>query len=130
MQATDNPDSSESFESGACVFPTLSLAAATIPSGDPTLKPGLDPASVTPGTLGFLATLFIVVLVIFLIRDMVKRIRRVRYTAEAQQAREQRGLSTEGDLPPASDVDGGRGLHDGADTGRPAPGGKHGPDNR
>lgn len=100
------------------------------PSGDPTLKPGLDPASVTPGTLGFLATLFVVVLVILLIRDMTKRIRRVRYTAEVDQARAQR------DAGPGAAADG---VPDGAadgrptgqdDTGRPMPGGKHGPDNR
>ncbi len=105
----------------------------TTPSGDPTLKPGLDPASVTPGTLGFLATLFVVVLVIFLIRDMTKRVRRVRYAAEVQQAREQRGPSTTGEVPPVADGTGAAGGArpdgtEGAD--RPTPGGKHGPDNR
>ncbi|MHA7144021.1 hypothetical protein ACX80U_04805 [Arthrobacter sp. TmT3-37] len=105
------------------MFPSLSLAAATTPSGDPTLKPGLDPSSVTPGTLGFLATLFVVVLVIFLIRDMVKRIRRVRYTAEVEQARAERGM-TDG-------TPDGEGRFRGPDDiGRPGPGGKHGPDNR
>jgi hypothetical protein len=92
----------------------------TTPSGEPTLRPGLDPASVTPGTLGFLATLLIVVLVIFLIRDMVKRVRRVRYTAEVQQNREQRDAAAGNDAegtPPE-------------EPGRPFPGGKHGPDNR
>jgi hypothetical protein len=60
----------------------LNLAAAVASSskGDD-LRPGLDPASVTPGTLGFIFTLLIVVAVIFLIRDMTKRIRRVRYNA-------------------------------------------------
>lgn len=111
------------------MFLHLSLAATVTPSGDPTLKPGLDPASVTPGTLGFLATLFVVVLVIFLIRDMVKRIRRVRYTAEVEQARAQRtdGAATAG----ADDVPGlSRGGDGTTDGGRPRPGGKHGPDNR
>jgi hypothetical protein len=63
------------------IFP-LNLAAAVASSskGDD-LRPGLDPASVTPGTLGFIFTLLIVVAVIFLIRDMTKRIRRVRYNA-------------------------------------------------
>ena len=104
------------------------------PSGDPTLKPGLDPASVTPGTLGFLATLFVVVLVILLIRDMTKRIRRVRYTAEVDQARAQREA---GAAEPGDATDGGgaadtrRGGAQGPDdAGRPMPGGKHGPDNR
>lgn len=53
---------------------------------DGVLKPGLDASQVTPGTLGFLLTLFIVLASIFLIRDMVKRIRRVRYRAEVQEA--------------------------------------------
>jgi hypothetical protein len=64
----------------------LNLAAAVAASskGDD-LRPGLDPASVTPGTLGFIFTLLIVVAVIFLIRDMTKRIRRVRYNAMLQE---------------------------------------------
>lgn len=105
----------------------LSLAAGTTPSGDPTLKPGLDPASVTPGTLGFLATLFVVVLVIFLIRDMVKRIRRVRYAAEVEEARARR-RETAGDDPTPEAERGS--AQDRDDVGRPMPGGKHGPDNR
>ncbi|WP_035748831.1 hypothetical protein [Arthrobacter sp. 35W] len=51
----------------------------TTPSGDPTLRPGLDPNQVSPGFLGFIITFGIVVVMFFLIRDMVKRIRRVRY---------------------------------------------------
>jgi hypothetical protein len=108
---------------------TLKLAATTTPSGDPTLRPGLDPSSVTPGTLGFLATLFVVVLVIFLIRDMAKRIRRVRYTAELEQARS--GAATPGDGPPARAGEPDQRPLQGPDgTDRPMPGGKHGPDNR
>ncbi|KRF05147.1 hypothetical protein ASH00_12060 [Arthrobacter sp. Soil782] len=59
----------------------LNLAATVTPApgDDPSLRPGLDPADVTPGLLGFLATLFLVIAVIFLIRDMTRRIRRVRY---------------------------------------------------
>ncbi|WP_140395056.1 hypothetical protein [Arthrobacter sedimenti] len=120
-----------SFESGACVVLTLNLAATTTPSGDPTLRPGLDPSSVTPGTLGFLATLFVVVVVIFLIRDMTKRIRRVRYTAEVQEARVQRGATDSGPVPPAGAGDGGQRRPQGPDgNDLPMPGGKHGPDNR
>lgn len=53
------------------------------PGGD--LREGLDPESVTPGTLGFLATLFVVVITFFLIRDMNKRVRRVRYREQVQE---------------------------------------------
>ncbi|MCC9146091.1 MULTISPECIES: hypothetical protein [unclassified Arthrobacter] len=56
-----------------------SLATAVTPAPEETLAPGVDPSDVTPGTLGFLFTLFMVIAIIFLIRDMTKRIRRVRY---------------------------------------------------
>ncbi|WP_394249817.1 hypothetical protein [Arthrobacter pityocampae] len=112
----------------------LGLAVTTMtPSGDPTLKPGLDPASVTPGTLGFLATLFVVVLVILLIRDMTKRIRRVRYTAEVDQARalrEDDGVAPGPDGAPGAGGEAGRRAPGTDGVGRPMPGGKHGPDNR
>lgn len=52
------------------------------------LKPGLEEGDITPGLLGFLATLFLAVCVVFLIRDMVKRIRRVRYRAQAAEAQQ------------------------------------------
>ncbi|MHA7241364.1 hypothetical protein [Arthrobacter sp. TMS1-12-1] len=112
------------------MFPTLSLAAATTPSGDPTLKPGLDPASVTPGTLGFLSTLFIVVLVILLIRDMTRRIRRVRYAAEVQQTRTQREMQSTSESLPAESGERPDPLHGADATDPPVPGGKHGPNNR
>jgi hypothetical protein len=124
-------ESAVSFESGACVVLTLNLAATVTPSGDPTLRPDLDPSSVTPGTLGFLATLFVVVVVIFLIRDMTKRIRRVRYAAEVQETRAQRGAADGGPVPPAGARDAGQRRPQDPDGGDlPMPGGKHGPDNR
>ena len=45
-----------------------------------------DPDLVTPGTVGFLATLAIVVLTIFLIRDALRRVRRVRAHSGASDA--------------------------------------------
>ncbi|MBG6217232.1 hypothetical protein IWX75_001686 [Arthrobacter sp. CAN_A6] len=132
------------------LFP-LTLAAATAPSDEPALREGLDPASVTPGTLGFLATLFVVIGVFFLIRDMTKRIRRVRYNSMVEDARLQ-----DAGAPDSTDDDGGRGSGSGGgpsarrspdspigpgqgthpasgapqqDT-RPVPDGKHGPDAR
>jgi len=47
------------------------------------LKPGLEEGDITPGLLG---TLFLAICVVFLIRDMVKRIRRVRYRGQAAEA--------------------------------------------
>ncbi|MGO4383732.1 hypothetical protein [Specibacter sp. RAF43] len=60
---------------------TLILLAATTPppAPTPTLRPGLTDDQIGPGLLGFLAMFFIVAIMFFLIRDMVKRIRRVRY---------------------------------------------------
>lgn len=70
-----------------------------------------DPDNVTPGTVGFIATFLLAVAVFFLIRDMARRVRRVRYR---EQIAEQDRLEEEGD----GDTDG----HG------PTPGGKHGPD--
>ncbi|MGC2940343.1 MULTISPECIES: hypothetical protein [unclassified Brevibacterium] len=45
-----------------------------------------DPDLVTPGTIGFLATLAVVILTIFLIRDALRRVRRVRARSGASDA--------------------------------------------
>ena len=73
----------------------------TVPPGpeDGELKTGLSIADVTPGLLGFLATLFLVLAVVFLIRDMVKRIRRVRYREQALT-----GVGTDVFIPSTEDV--------------------------
>ncbi|MFJ3957667.1 hypothetical protein [Arthrobacter sp. NPDC090010] len=60
----------------------VQLASDPSPSPLPGLKPGLTQDMVTPGLLGFLATAFIVIIMAFLIVDMVRRIRRVRYRGE------------------------------------------------
>ena len=59
---------------------SITLTVTNPIEGD--LKPGLEEGDITPGLLGFLATLFLALCVVFLIRDMVKRIRRVRYRAQ------------------------------------------------
>ena len=41
----------------------------------------VDPNSVTPGVIGFVITLFVALAVVFLIVDMSRRVRRVRYRA-------------------------------------------------
>ncbi|GAA2558179.1 hypothetical protein HD598_000067 [Neomicrococcus aestuarii] len=67
-----------------------------------------------PGFLGFIFTAFLVVCVIFLIKDMTRRIRRVRYEAEATTR--QRELVERGERERAES-----GLYDGVDS-RPAAG--------
>ncbi|MFQ4147768.1 hypothetical protein AAGW05_03580 [Arthrobacter sp. LAPM80] len=68
---------------------TLILNAATDPAvpTQPGLRPGLTEDQITPGLLGFVVTFSIVVIMFFLIRDMVKRIRRVRYRAQVEETR-------------------------------------------
>lgn len=44
-----------------------------------------DENAVTPGVIGFLATAFIAVMTVLIIVDMTRRVRRVRYRAEAQE---------------------------------------------
>ncbi|MCU1531262.1 MAG: hypothetical protein JWO49_833 [Arthrobacter sp.] len=63
----------------------IALATAPAPTPTPSLRPGLSEDQVTPGLLGFLLTAFIVVLTALLIVDMVRRIRRVRYRAQAEE---------------------------------------------
>lgn len=111
------------------MFSLLNLAANVTPTpgDDASLRPGLDPTQVTPGLLGFLATLFLVIAVIFLIRDMTRRIRRVRY-------REMANLEAERAAAGEETADRGAGRDNTAETppGDPAqhrrPGGKYGPD--
>lgn len=81
----------------------IALATTPSPTPTPSLRPGLSEDQVTPGTWGFVLTAFIVVLTTFLIVDMVRRIRRVRYRAQVEEAQ----LVAEAD---------------GADHGRAAPG--------
>lgn len=64
----------------------------------------LDPDSVTPGVAGFLASFLLAVVTILLLRDMVKRLRRVRYR-DSQAAAQQAALRDDppGDNEPADD---------------------------
>lgn len=73
----------------------LALATTPAPTPSPSLRPGLSEDQVTPGTWGFILTAFIAVLTTLLIVDMVRRIRRVRYRAQAEEAR----LAAEGGAP-------------------------------
>ncbi|MHA6693097.1 hypothetical protein [Homoserinimonas sp. A520] len=48
-------------------------------------KPKFDPNSVTPGVIGFVATFLVIALVVLLVTDMVRRIRRTQYRAEVNE---------------------------------------------
>jgi len=75
------------------------------PSPEPTIYPEFegDPNAVTPGVIGFLATLFIALATLLIIMDMNRRVRRVRYRELAQEAiREEEALADEQALGGAS----------------------------
>lgn len=59
------------------IFESLTVATATSFGTETSSDYG-------PGFLGFIFTAAMVVAVIFLIRDMIRRVRRVRYTSEAE----------------------------------------------
>ena len=53
---------------------------------DPLVPPsGVADELVTPGVWGFVITFALVIVVVLLIIDMVRRVRRVRYRAEANE---------------------------------------------
>lgn len=80
------------------------------------LKPGLEEGDITPGLLGFLATLFLALCVVFLIRDMVKRIRRVRYRAQAVEAQQAAAVDGTAAAPAAGTTDEGTADKDAEDA--------------
>lgn len=94
------------------------VAARVLPTGigpnpvdEPTLPPGFDPNTVTPGVEGFIAIALVAIAAIFLIVDMTRRIRRVRYRGELREQleAEQRMIDEGGPAEPepeAADVDG------------------------
>ncbi|CAN02311.1 hypothetical protein [Clavibacter michiganensis] len=55
-------------------------AAVTTPSPTPTAE--FDPDTVSPGPVGFIAIFFVAVMVLLLMVDMTRRIRRTRYREE------------------------------------------------
>lgn len=71
------------------IFESLALTSSTLGVGTETSS------EYGPGFLGFIFTAAMVVAVIFLIRDMVRRVRRVRYTSEAES--KQQGLMDKGE---------------------------------
>lgn len=54
--------------------------------GDPLIPPiEVDPNSVTPGVIGFIAIALVTIAAILLIIDMSRRVRRVRYRGEVRE---------------------------------------------
>jgi hypothetical protein len=66
------------------------------PIDDPLIPPFQgDPNTVTPGVAGFFAIFFVAVASIFVIVDMARRIRRVRYRGEVRERLEAERLEAE-----------------------------------
>ncbi|MDP9883278.1 hypothetical protein J2W21_000768 [Sinomonas atrocyanea] len=65
----------------------VALTQTPAPSPSGSLRPGLSEDMITPGNWGFAATAFVVLLTIFLIIDMVRRLRRMRYRAQVEESR-------------------------------------------
>lgn len=55
------------------------------PTPTPTVPADFNLDTVTPGWIGFAITFLVVLVTVFLIMDMVRRIRRVRYRAEVRE---------------------------------------------
>jgi hypothetical protein len=64
---------------------TLAALLGAAPSPSPSPSPGFDENAVTPGPWGFAVMAIIGVLVILLILDMVRRLRRVNYRAQIRE---------------------------------------------
>lgn len=81
---------------------TLLLTAASAFASTPSPTGGeIDPTSVSPGVLGFLATFGVVVVSVLLMMDMVRRVRRLRYREmRAQDAERARQVEE----PPAAET--------------------------
>ncbi|GAA2028716.1 hypothetical protein GCM10009819_10480 [Agromyces tropicus] len=66
-----------------------------------------DPNDVTPGVIGFIVTIVIMGAVLLLVLDMVRRIRRVNYRAEAREriaAEQAEAEAHEADVADAADA--------------------------
>lgn len=86
-------------------FGALAVLAA---DATPSPSPAVDPDLVTPGPWGFVAIAFVAVAAIFLITDMLRRIRRGRYRDEVREeldAEEQAARAVEATEVDDQDVD-------------------------
>ena len=54
-------------------------------TASPTPSPAIDEDLVTPGVWGFVLTIAVILAVVLLVVDMVRRIRRVTYRAQVQE---------------------------------------------
>jgi len=106
-------ESSGAHSRGQQLISFTSLAHSAIlwtatPSPEPSLYPEYngDVNLVTPGVVGFVATLFIAVATLLIIVDMNRRVRRVRYRELAQETIRNEQTPTDGAIEGIRDVEG------------------------
>jgi hypothetical protein len=69
-------------------------------------QPQFDPDTVTPGFVGFIATFGVALIVILLVIDMVRRVRRVNYREQVRRQLEDEASDAEGTAgSPGTDPD-------------------------
>lgn len=68
----------------------------------PELRPGLTEADITPGIAGFLFTALMVGLAILVVRDMAKRMRRMKYHSQVEAELAGEEPEFPGEITPAS----------------------------
>jgi hypothetical protein len=64
----------------------VASASATVSPEPAEVVDTPEPELVTPGTIGFLVTFGVAVALVFLIRDMVRRVRHVEFESERREA--------------------------------------------
>jgi hypothetical protein len=79
------------------------VLAVTVATPVPSPSADFDPNVITPGPLGFAAIALVTIAVLFLILDMVRRIRRVRYREEVREQIRREQETTDGDPRPDGD---------------------------
>lgn len=67
----------------------------------PDLRPGLEESDVTPGIEGFLFTALVVLLLLFVVRDLAKRVRRMKYRSQVEAELSGEELEFPGEIAPA-----------------------------
>lgn len=77
----------------------LLLLLASTPTPTPTSEE-LDPLTVSPGLIGFLATFAVAVATVLLVLDMTRRVRRLRFREDQQRLREEEAAAAEREESP------------------------------
>ena len=67
----------------------------------PELRPGLEESDITPGIAGFLFTALMAFLLVIVVRDLVKRMRRMKYRSQMESELAGEEAEFPGELTPA-----------------------------